>query len=217
MNISAGSPRRSEARLARVDRQRPAAAGHSTRLLGRSGMPRFVVLLRGVNVGKANRIPMEQFRRLLQDLSYTQVRTLLNSGNAVFSSPGRSPGAHGKGIEAVLRDGPGLAVQVVVKSSREFDAAVAGNSIAPPPKDHSRFLVVFSQERQALEKLVELASLVQPPERLVFGAHAAYLYCAGGILQSKAATALLGRAGRGVTTRNWATVLKLSELLHEGQ
>jgi uncharacterized protein (DUF1697 family) len=180
-------------------------------------MPRFVVLLRGVNVGKANRIPMEEFRRLLQDLSFTEVRTLLNSGNAVFSSNSRSPVAHGRAIEAALRDGPGLAVQVVVKSSSEFDAAVAGNSIAPPPEHHSRFLVAFSQERQALEKLVVLASLVQPLERLVVGAHAAYLHCAGGILQSKAATALLGRAGRGVTTRNWATVLKLSELLHEGQ
>ena len=180
-------------------------------------MPRFVVLLRGVNVGKANRIPMEEFRGLLQDLGFKEVRTLLNSGNAVFSSTGRSPGAHARAVEAALRDGPGLSVQVVVKSSSEFDAAVAANSIVPPPEDHSRFLVAFSQERQALEKLVELASLVQSPERLVVGAHAAYLHCAGGILQSKVANALLGRSGLGVTTRNWATVLKLSELLHEGQ
>ena len=106
---------------------------------------------------------------------------------------------------------------MVVKSSSEFDAAVAGNSIVPSPEDHSRFLVAFSQERRTLDKLVELASLVRSPERFVIGAHAAYLHCAGGILQSKAATALLGRAGRGVTTRNWATVLKLGELLHESR
>jgi uncharacterized protein (DUF1697 family) len=180
-------------------------------------MPRFVVLLRGVNVGKANRIPMQEFRGLLQDLGFKEVRTLLNSGNAIFSSTGRSPAAHGRAIEAALRGGPGLSVQVVVKSSSEFEAAVAGNTLVPRPEDHSRFLVAFSQERQALEKLVAVTSLVQPRERFVIGAHAAYLHCADGILQSKAATALLGKSGREVTTRNWNSVLKLRELLHEIQ
>jgi uncharacterized protein (DUF1697 family) len=48
---------------------------------------------------------------------------------------------------------------------------------------------------------------------LLLGSHAAYLLCPGGLLESKAATALLGKAGRTVTTRNWATVLKLRDLL----
>ena len=55
-----------------------------------------------------------------------------------------------------------------------------------------------------------------PPERLHIGGHAAYLHCAGGILESKAGSALLGKLGREVTTRNWATVLKLKALLGSG-
>ena len=51
-----------------------------------------------------------------------------------------------------------------------------------------------------------------PPERLEIGPQAAYLYCAGGILESRAGKALLGRAGQAVTTRNWATVCKLQAL-----
>lgn len=51
-------------------------------------MPKFVALLRGVNVGGAKRVPMAQLRTLLSDLGYTQVATLLNSGNAVFGAPG---------------------------------------------------------------------------------------------------------------------------------
>lgn len=178
-------------------------------------MPRFVALLRGVNVGKANRIPMEELRRLLQDRGYTGMRTLLNSGNAVFSSTGRSPDAHAMAIEATLREGPGLSIQVVVKSSSDFEAAIAGNPIVPPTDDHSKFLVAFSQKPEGLHQLSVLASLVQPPERMHIGKNAAYLYCAGGILTSKAASALLGKSGRSVTTRNWSTVLKLRELLHE--
>lgn len=176
-------------------------------------MPRFVVLLRGVNVGKANRIPMEELRRLLRDRSFTEVRTLLNSGNAVFSSTGRSPDAHARAIEAGLREHHGLSIQVVVKSYSEFDAAVAGNPIMPATGEHSQFLVAFSQKSRTLQQLSVLASLVQPPERFGIGTHAAYLHCAAGMLKSKAANALLGKSGRGVTTRNWATVLKIRELL----
>jgi uncharacterized protein (DUF1697 family) len=49
-------------------------------------MPRFVVLLRGVNVGKGNRVAMVEFKESLEGLGYTDVKTLLNSGNAVFAS-----------------------------------------------------------------------------------------------------------------------------------
>ena len=58
--------------------------------------------------------------------------------------------------------------------------------------------------------------MLQPPERFHIGNHAAYLHCADGILESKAGSALLGKLGREVTTRNWATVLKLKELLGSG-
>jgi uncharacterized protein (DUF1697 family) len=177
-------------------------------------MPRFVVLLRGVNVGKGPRVPMAEFRRLLEDLGHADVRTLLNSGNAVFSSPGRSAGAHATAISAALHEGMGASIPVVVNSASDFGAIVAECPIAPPEGERSRFLVAFPREADALRDLLALAPLANSRERYVVGRRAAYLYCAGGILQSRVANALLGKAGRGVTTRNWATVLKLEELLH---
>jgi len=176
-------------------------------------MPRFVVLLRGVNVGKANRVPMEQFRSLLEGLGYTQVQTLLNSGNAVFTAPDRSASVHATAIAATLQSGLGVTVPVIVIASAEFGVIVAQSPIAPPDEHHSRFLIVFSQTGGALQALTAIAPLVEAPERFVVGKHAAYLYCVQGILESKAATAILGKLGRAVTTRNWATVLKLKELL----
>jgi len=178
-------------------------------------MPRFVVLLRGVNVGKGNRVPMAEFTRLLEELGYGQVRTLLNSGNAVVNCSGRSTARHAKAIAERLRIDMGLVVPVVVKASSEFRAIVSENPIIPPDDEHSRFLVVFSQQAGALRDLRDVAPLIRTPERFVIGRRAAYLHCAGGILESKAASALLGQAGRGVTTRNWATVLKIRDLLHE--
>ena len=53
-------------------------------------MPRYVALFRGINVGKAKRIAMADLRALLGKLGYTDVQTLLNSGNAVFTGGRRA-------------------------------------------------------------------------------------------------------------------------------
>lgn len=184
-------------------------------------MPAFVALLRGVNVGSARRVPMAAWRALLAELGYTRVATLLNSGNAVFhATGGTGAGAarkHAETIAASLATHLKVAVPVIVKSARELDAIVAGNMLArdaaaDPRLDPARLLVAFAPDAAALASLAPVAALVRPPERFLIGAHAAYLHCAGGILQSKAGEALLGKTGRAATTRNWATTLKLQAL-----
>jgi uncharacterized protein (DUF1697 family) len=179
-------------------------------------MPQFVVLLRGVNVGKGNRVPMAAFRTLLEAQGCTEVRTLLNSGNAVFRSTARSAPSLAKSIAARLQECLDVDVLVVVKSAAEFMAVVAENLFALPDAEHSRFLVAFAQAEGALQGLSVLLPMLEPPERLHISRHAAYLHCAGGILESKAGAALLGKTGRAITTRNWATVLKLKALLSDG-
>lgn len=159
---------------------------------------------------------MAAFRALLEAQGFAEVRTLLNSGNAVFRSAARSAASHAKAIGARLQESLGVGVLVVVKSSAEFMAVVAEKPFALPEEDHSRFLVAFAQSEAATQGLSELLPMLQPPEQFHIGNHAAYLYCAGGILESKAGSALLGKLGREVTTRNWATVLKLKALLGSG-
>lgn len=173
----------------------------------------YVVLLRGVNIGKAKRVPMAEFRSLLESLNYAGVRTLLNSGNAIFSGPRVASASHAKAIHTALQAALGLEIAVVVRSSREFLAAVEQNPLKPAEADHSRLLVAFSQQRAALQGLSVLSPLVRSDERFHIGQQAAYLLCKGGILESEAAAAMLGKAGKSVTTRNWATVLKIKALL----
>lgn len=176
-------------------------------------MARFVVLLRGVNVGKGNKVPMAEFRATLEDLGHTGVQTLLNSGNAVFSSGIRSPARLATEIASSVEARFGVVTPVIVKSGAEFASIVANNPIVPPEAENSRFLVAFAMDRARLEELSSLQSLLQPGERLAVTEHAAYLHCAGGLLQSKAGEAILGKAGRSITTRNWGTTLKLAALL----
>ncbi len=175
-------------------------------------MPTFVALLRGINVGKAKRVPMAELRTLLAGLGYTRVVTLLNSGNAVFQAAGGAPDQHAAAIAAALSTQLNVEVPVIVKSADELAAIVAQNPIQVEAPDHAHFLVAFVQEPTALPGLAAIAPLVAPPEQFAIGEQAAYLLCATGILKSKAGEALLGKAGRAATTRNWATVLKLLAL-----
>jgi uncharacterized protein (DUF1697 family) len=169
----------------------------------------FVALLRGVNVGKANRVPMAGFRELLTGLGYREVATLLNSGNAIFRAAGGAPASHAARIGRALAAQMQVAVPVIVKSAAELADAVTDCPIPVDTADHSRLLAAFAQDRATLRSLAEVASLVEPPEQFAIGRHCAYLFCSEGILASRAANALLGKAGAKVTTRNWATVLKL--------
>ncbi len=175
-------------------------------------MATFVALLRGVNVGKAKRVPMAEFRTLLSGLGYTGVATLLNSGNAVFQATKGSAAKHAADIAAAISNKLKLEVPVIVKSAKEFSAVVSECPIKAETANHSRMLVAFVQNVASLTSLAAIKPFVAPPEKFVIGQKAAYLFCANGILKSKAGESLLGKAGRSATTRNWATVLKLQAL-----
>lgn len=178
-------------------------------------MATFLVLLRGVNVGKAQRIAMADFRSLLQAQGHTAVATLLNSGNAVFKS------AQGSGVQLatriaadLLRD-QHLDVAVTVKSLREWETICTENLLAADARDATQLLVVVGQTPKALAALAAVATQLADGERWLMGAHAGYLDCSGGILQSAAAKTLLGKSGTQLTTRNWATVQKLLNLARQ--
>ncbi len=176
-------------------------------------MPTFVALLRGINVGKAKRVPMAELRFLLGELGYADVQTLLNSGNAVFHSPRSSTKAHARAIAHAIFDRLGFEVPVVVKSATQLAAIIKANPLRDSVVDPSRLLVVYTQEADALAALSSIEPLIVPPESFTIGAEAAYLHCAAGILESAAGAALLGKLGKSATTRNWATTLKLQALI----
>lgn len=176
-------------------------------------MPAYVALLRGINVGKSRRVPMAELREMLGELGYTGVATLLNSGNAVFRTARGTPDELADSISRAIASRLNVDVPVIVKSAEDLALIAAENALAAMATDHSRLLVAFVRDPKALTALLELEPLVAPPEQFLIGSSAAYLHCANGILESKAATALLGKAGKLTTTRNWATVLKLQALV----
>lgn len=177
---------------------------------------RYVALFRGINVGKAKRIAMADLRALLEKLGYTEVQTLLNSGNAVFTGDSTPATKHADRIRQAVLKKLGVDALVIIKSQKDVAGIIKGNELGAMAHDHARLLVAMTLDAKALANVKSLARAEWGDERIHVGKHAAYLWCANGILDSKAATALLkGLEGAG-TTRNWATLNKIHALMGAG-
>ena len=178
-------------------------------------MKPHIALLRGVNVGGNKRVPMADWKSWLVDMGCTAPATLLNSGNAAFLSAARKPEKLAAEMATMLLERLGFDVPVIVKSGAELARVVEDLpwNVEDEALDPSRLLVAFVPAPSGLAALQERAApLVQPGERFHVGREAAYLYCGVGILESRAGNALVGKGPTLVTTRNWATVLKLRDL-----
>ena len=176
---------------------------------------RLVGLLRGINVGRAKRVAMADLRALVEGLGYRDVRTLLNSGNVVFTAPRTAPHAAAARIEKALAAGLGVSSRVTVLSAAEVAASVAECPLLDIANDPSRLLVAFLRDPADRSKVEPLLRQDWGPEALAVGTRVAYLWCPDGMLDGRLAEAVGRALGDGVTTRNWATVRKLRALAAE--
>jgi uncharacterized protein (DUF1697 family) len=176
---------------------------------------RCIALLRGINVGRAKRIAMADLRQLVGDLGCTDVRTLLNSGNVVFSAPPRARAGIAARIQDAMVVKLGVAARVTVLGSDELDRIIAANPLLAVASDPARLLVSVFGAPDAPALLAPLAHSDWGPELLSVGEQAAYLWCPAGVLDSKAMVAMGKLLGDGLTSRNWNTMCKLQALCAE--
>ncbi len=179
-------------------------------------MKRHIALLRGINVGKAKRVAMADLRALMEGLGHANVRTLLNSGNVVFDAKSGTPATLAKQLRAAVLAECGVDCEVIVKSAADLAAAIAEHPLRKHADDDARMLVMFTQEASALAELKALEASDWAPEAFAAGRHAAWLWCASGIIESRVAKAVGKVLKERGTARNWATVLKLQAMVEAG-
>ncbi|GAC1480232.1 MAG: DUF1697 domain-containing protein [Gemmatimonadaceae bacterium] len=176
-------------------------------------MRRQVALLRGINVGKAKRVAMAELRTLVEELGYTDVKTLLNSGNVVFTRATRGRDDAAARIEGALVTRLGVAARVIVLDAADIAAAVAKRPFGGVATDDSRLVVTVLRERGDRARLESLAAQSWAPERIALGERVAYLWCPDGLSRGKLFLAVDKALGNGGTSRNWATMLKLKAMV----
>jgi uncharacterized protein (DUF1697 family) len=168
-------------------------------------VPRQIALLRGINVGGNKKVEMARLRALLEELGYRDVRTYVNSGNAVFSGPLRSE----RHLEAAIAKAFGFDVPVVLRSRDELAEIVKANPLSDVASDPAKYLVVFC----TADASTDLDPADFAPETFHVRGREVYLWTPGGIRDSPLAKLLANKSlGAKSTARNWRTVEKLLDL-----
>jgi uncharacterized protein (DUF1697 family) len=179
------------------------------------GAGRHAALLRGINVGKAKRVAMADLRALVEGLGYKDVRTLLNSGNVVFTVPPGAKGDPATRIEQAIMKALDLTSRVTVLSAAEVAAIVKKNPLATVADNPSRLLITVLTDPADAAKLKPFTKRRWDPEAFALGTRVTYVWCPDGMMESPLSTAVGKLIADGGTTRNLATMTKLHALMNE--
>jgi uncharacterized protein (DUF1697 family) len=172
-------------------------------------MKTCIALIRGINVGRAKRVAMKDLRDLVESHGHENVRTVLNSGNVIFSARDRKEGDIAHFIENGIGERFGFSAAVVVISARDLAAIIREDPFGTDATDPGRYLVAFVSRPGTLELAEPLLHEPWSPDAIAIGAKAAYLWCPKGVSDSKLVQAFSRLLADSATSRNWATVLKL--------
>lgn len=176
---------------------------------------RYAVLLRGINVGGNRKVPMVDLRELLTGLGHDDVRTYLNSGNAVFSSATAGEDKLAAAVEEAIANRFGFTVACLVRSGAYLRAVADNCPFQAAGLQGKQLHVTYFSGPVGPERYAAIDQQAYLPEEFRLGDRALYLYAPDGLGRSKLAEALNRPAvNKGVTgtSRNWNTVLKLAEL-----
>lgn len=169
-----------------------------------------VILLRGINLGPANRLPMADLRGALDNAGIAEPRTLLQSGNVIVDWDGEQEELEQLAAATIERRF-GLRIPVLIRSASDLRAVVEGNPFGRQAiSEPKRLQVTFLAAAPDPAGVSAAEAAIKPGELLHAQGRELYTFHPQGIADSKLALALTGRAlGVQATSRNWTTVTKL--------
>jgi uncharacterized protein (DUF1697 family) len=185
-------------------------------------MPRYVALLRGINLGSRNRVAMADLRQLTEGLGHAEVVTYIQSGNVLFTSADTDCGALADALEQAIARSLAVRSAVVVLSRGDLARVIADNPF-PDEADPRCLHAVFRRQAltsgavAAVEEAQRRARAKGSRDEAVPVGRALFLRTPDGLGRSELA-AQLARSGVQAdgTARNWTTVTRLMAMLDSG-
>ncbi len=172
-------------------------------------MPPQIALLRGINVGKHNRIAMPALREHLTELGYNDVQTLIASGNIVLQST-KKPAQLERDLQQEIATRFDVDTPVIVRTAKQLAKVVDDN---PYPEAGGKELhVLFLSERCPADAAKALEDAELDPEGVRIAGREVYCHYANGMQNSPLGKLLGKQLPKLGTDRNWNTVLKLLEM-----
>lgn len=174
---------------------------------------RWIALLRGINVGGHNKIPMAELRNLCADLGWQNMATYIQSGNILFSAEGTTSTLEKQLAEAIAAHF-GHRVSVIVRPAAAWPLYIKLNPFPEASESEpNRVMLGLAQKPLAADAAKKLSEYAASGESISQRTDSLWIHYASGQAGSKITPALLDRlAGSPVTTRNWRTVLKINEM-----
>lgn len=166
----------------------------------------YIILLRGVNVGGKNLLPMKELKKALEDNGLENVKTYIQSGNIVASSVNNPESK----IRGLIESNFGFSPEVLVLSNKEYDLAVSNN---PFKEFEGKFVHFYFCKESPELNIIRIKKLSSDSEnhRLIGGVF--YLHAPAGIGRSKLVSNIEACLGVSVTGRNLNTVNKIKEMV----
>jgi len=170
-----------------------------------------VALLRAVNLPSHNKAGMAELRKLLAELGFEDVQSLLQSGNLVFRSESRTSGQLEGLLEAEAKKRLGLETDFFVRTASEWKTLVAGNPFPEEAeRDPGHLIVMFLKAEPDAKDVAALQAAIKGREVVRAKGRHAYIVYPDGIGRSRLTNVLIEKKlGSRGTGRNWNTVLKL--------
>ena len=172
-----------------------------------------IALLRGINVGGRNALPMAKLRALAEALGWCDPRTYIQSGNLLFEAKGNAAALE-TALESAIQAKLGLAIPVLVRSAADWAALLAANPFAQEAEaEPNRVMVALSKRPLQDGAAQALEAKGAAGERVNAAGGALWFHYPQGAGQSKITPAMIDKAaGSPVTARNWRTALTLRDM-----
>ena len=175
-------------------------------------MKTYIALFRGINVGGRHILPMKELVALLEELGCRNVKTYIQSGNAVFESQAKNASQLSKMIGAEIKKRRGFEPFVLLLSREEMEKAIANNPFPAGEENPKALHVGFLTSTPKSPDLKTLEGLRASSEHYSLIENIFYLYAPEGIGRSKLAANTERLLGVPMTDRNWGTVRKIMGL-----
>jgi uncharacterized protein (DUF1697 family) len=175
-------------------------------------MNTYIALFRGINIGGSNMLPMKDLKVLLERNDCTDVRTYIQSGNAIFRSGARDAARLATRLGAAISKSHGFEPRVLLLTQRELERAAAGNPFDEARDNPKSVHLFFLAEPPAKPDLKACEALKARSERFALKGNVFYLHTPEGFGTSKLAGKAEKLLGVAATARNWRTVTTLLEM-----
>ena len=175
-------------------------------------MKTWIALLRGINVGGKNILPMKELRALLEGLNLKNAPTYIQSGNCIFESDGADAQAISKGIADNIEAKFLFRPHVLAITKNDLDVAIARNPYPEGKDDPKSVHLFFLSERADRPNMTALEKIQKASERFSLSEQVFYLYAPEGIARSKLAAQAEKHLGVTATARNFRSAIKIAEL-----